>query len=288
MTDTEEVQATPVVKVARDLSAIIDLYAQLPGQAVNDSDSPLMPGGRAMVALAPVANHEAWESQQETTERLINHPDIRKRRAYTSAVDEDPDEAWPAFQLLAFWSEAWRAEHGAEYGQRPTVPSEVNFLRYLLDWAWDNCLEWDDFARDINRARVKLEDVLFAGSRVEKTRVVCPDCPGDVRLIVLRGAEPEEDRWKCRACRGRLNQDDVARAHAKMLRSEGAERWVHQRDAIDILKSQGRPESTIRRWLANGDGEGYCDPMNHEVWVWWPSLWRLHLITPTRKRDLLA
>jgi hypothetical protein len=211
MTDTEPAQADPVTKVARDLSAIIDLYAQLPGQAVNDSDSPLMPGGRAMVALAPVANHEAWENMTQASERY--------HKAYTFAEEEDPDEAWPAFQLLAFWSEAWRAEHGAEYGQRPTVPSEVNFLRYLLDWAWDNCLEWADFARDINRARVKLEDVLFAGSRVEKTRVVCPDCDGGVRLIVLRGSSAEEDRWKCRACKRRLDQDEVGRAHAKMLRS---------------------------------------------------------------------
>jgi hypothetical protein len=275
MSETTEVEAGPVTKVARDLSAILDLYGQLPGQAINDADSPMMPGGRAMVALAPVANHEAWENMSQATERY--------GKAYTFAEEEDPDEAWPAFQLIAFWSEAWRAEHGAEYGQRANLPREVNFLRYLLDWAWDNEPHFEDFARDVNRARVKLEDVLFAGARVEKSRVVCPECDGNVRLIVLRGATPEDDSWKCRACKSRYDQDEVGRAHAKMLRSAGAERWVPQRDAIDILKGQGNRESTVRGWLAEGDGEGYCDPVNHEVWVWWPALWRRHLMDQASK-----
>jgi hypothetical protein len=71
-----------------------------------------------------------------------------------------------------------------------------------------------------------------------------------------------------------------------MLRSEGAAKWVHQVDAIGTLKAQGRSERTVRQWLLEGEGDGFCDPVTHEVWVWWPSLWRKHLMTPTRKRDV--
>jgi len=51
-----------------------------------------------------------------------------------------------------------------------------------------------------------------------------------------------------------------------------------------VLKAQGRAEQLIRRWLAAGEGQGYCDPVTHEVWVWWPDLWRKHLIAGTRNR----
>ncbi|WP_418061744.1 hypothetical protein [Pimelobacter simplex] len=69
-----------------------------------------------------------------------------------------------------------------------------------------------------------------------------------------------------------------------MLRSEGAEKWIPQADAIGTLKAQGRAERTIRKWLADGEGESYCDPVTHDVYCWWPSLWRKHLMTKTRER----
>lgn len=268
----------PTAKVARDLTEIVDLHERLAAQAEHQATHSLMPGGHAMVALAPVANLEAWENLNDATERYA--------KAYTSAEDEDPDEAWSPFQILEFWSEQWRREHGAEYGTRPTITSEANFIRWALDWAWDNEPAWDDFAADVRRARVRLEDILHAGNRVELSRIVCPDCDSKPRLIVLRGVADDgsDDRWKCQACRARFDTDDVRRAHAKMLRSEGAERWVHQVDAIATLKTQGRSERTVRSWLADGEGNGYCDPVTHQVWVWWPDLWRKHLTTPTRKR----
>lgn len=268
----------PTVKVARDLSAIVELHERLASQAEHQASHSLMPGGYAMVALGNVANIEAWENRQQATERYA--------RAYTSVEDEDPDEAWSPFQLLEFWSEQWRREHGAEYDQRPTITSEANFIRWALDWAWENEPAWDDFATDINRARVRLEDIVHAGKRVELSRIVCPNCETKPRLIVIRGNDEDgtDDVWKCHACKLRLLPEGVHQAHAKMLRSEGAERWVHQVDAIATLKAQGRPEPTIRAWLADGEGNGFCDPKTHEVWVWWPDLWSKHLTTPTRKR----
>jgi hypothetical protein len=284
VSDQPEVQVGPVTKVARDLTEILDLYARLVSQAIRHGGNGRMPGGPAMVALGDVANMEAWENMNQATERhdlgLEGY-----RRAYTSVESEDPDHAWSAFQLLEFWSEQWRREHGAEYGKRPTIATEANFIRYMLDWAWDNEPAWDDFTADVNRARLRLEDIVHAGQRVERSRVECDQC--GTRLIVLRHLGAEDDAWKCPKpeCHKRFDRSELNRAHAKMLRSSGADRWVHQVDAIWTLKGQGRPERTIRQWLADGEGEGYCDPITHEVWVWWPSLWIKHCTTPTRSRE---
>lgn len=272
----------PTAKVARDLTEIVDLHERLRAQAEHQATHSLMPGGPAMVALGNVANLESWEYMNDATERYA--------KAYTSAEDEDPDEAWSPFQILEFWSEQWRRERDAEYDVRPTITSEASFIRHCLDWAWQHEVAWDDFAKDVNRARVRLEDILHAGKRVELTRIECPSIQHEgtgPRLIVLRGTAEDgtDDRWKCQVCKTRYDADDVSKAHAKMLRSEGAERWVPQADAIATLKTQGRPERTIRAWLAEGEGNGYCDPTTHQVWVWWPDLWSKHLTTPTRKRQ---
>lgn len=270
-----------VTKVARDLREIVNMTAELDDQAEHKHsariDGTVIPGGLAMVALAGVANHEAWENMQQATERY--------GRDFTSAEDED-DEWEPPLQTLCFWSEQWRRDHNAEYDQRPTVKSEANFLRFLLEWAWENELHWDDFAADVRRARVRLENVLYAGERPERSRIECPDCDEPVRLIVLRGVADDcsDDVWKCPRCKNRLGRDEVSKAHAKMLRSKGAERWVRQVEAISTLRAQGRPERTVRQWLAIGEGSAYCDPDTHEVWCWWPDLWRRHLVTPTRNR----
>ena len=277
-----EVQASPVTKVARDLTEILALYDTLLTQAVHSAnaqvDNHSLPGGRAMVELASIANVEAWGNQQQATERY--------GRAYTSAEDEDPDDAWPAFQLIEFWSEQWRVEHGAEYGQRPTIQSEANFLRFSLNWAWDHEPHFDEFSADIRRARLRLEDIVYAGRRAERTRIVCNKCEAQPRLLILHGIEDDlsDDRWKCPGCKNFFDVAALRDAHAAMLKSEGADKWLHQRDAIDLLKSQDRPERTVRQWLTDGVGEAYCDPVTHEVWVWWPALWSRHLVAPRRNR----
>lgn len=323
--DDEETQAEPVVKVARDLTEILDLYARLPAQALNHADAHLMPGGHAMVALGNVANIEAWENLQQATERY--------GRAYTSVEDEDPDEAWSTYQLLEFWSEDWRRIHGAEYDAeefKRTVATEAKFLRTVLGWAWDNEPRWDDFAGDIRRARVKLEDVVHAGKRADRVRVQCDRCESGPRLLRILGKTEATDRWKCPRCKHRFTRDEMHRAHARQLQHEGAAKYVDHADAIGTLRVLGRAERTIRKWLAPlspkhqceecgetwphqeypacpkkdrrgedcggllatvwvGDRDavlsGYCDVATRKVRVWWPDLWTRHLTTQTRRRD---
>lgn len=277
-----EPQASPVVKVARDLTEIVDLHRRLAEQAVHQAgakvDGTSLPGGAAMVALGPVANLEAWGNQNATDERM--------GLAYTSVEDEDPEEAWSPFQLLEFWSEDWRRVHEAEYGRRPTIESEANFIRWALDWAWENEPRWDDFAADVRKARVKLEDILSAGNRAERSRVPCSSeaCEPQPRLIVIRGEGDTPDHHKCPACKTRYMPDDYDRALGRQMRSEGAARFVPKRDAVAVLRDQGRPGETIRKWFADLEVETYCEVGTRRVFVWWPDLWRKHLSTPTRKR----
>lgn len=236
----------PTTKVARDLTEIINLHASLLDHAVDaERARPLtgLPGGGAMVALGNVANVEAWDNHQQATERY--------GRAYTSVADEDPDEAWSAFQLLEFWSERWRAAHGAEYGKRPTIVTEANFIRWALDWAWDHEHYWDEFAADVRRARLHLEDILSDGKRADLTRVLCnnPTCERPSRLMLLMGEGEDQDRWKCPACKTRYDHDDFRRARASMFRHADAARFVPLPDALGVLRDIGRGERTIRRWL---------------------------------------
>lgn len=269
----------PRAKVDADLKAIEKMVESLEDEAVHKASHRLMPGGAAMVALHPGANLEAWENRNQATERYS--------KAYTMADLEDPEKSWPPFQLLRFWSEQWRVQRGADYLDRPTITTEANWLRYALEWAWEDP-GFEGFAKDVRSARLKLEDILTDGTRAERSRIVCDQCDANKRLILAYAGTADDrsdDVWKCPACKHRFNPDGVKRAHAKMLRSEGAERWVHQIDAIGVLRGQGRSERTVRQWLAEGEGEGYCDPQTHEVWVWWPNLWRRHLMTPTRNRS---
>lgn len=252
---TEPDQPTPqpgaVVKVARDLTEIVRMHDALLAQAMTKAADPQMPGGAAMVALGKVANMEAWENMQQATERY--------GQAYTSAQDEDPDEAWSAFQLIEFWSEAWRREHDAEYGQQPTIASEANFLRWLLDWAWDNEPHWDDFARDIAQARRRLEDILLAGERSERgAPCMYDECKGKRlvrKMIPARDAEGHkvwvQSDWHCPSCKRHWDEDAYARMvtaanHAAQQEDIAGQTWVSLTRAA---KETGRSIKTIRTWV---------------------------------------
>lgn len=277
-----EVEASPVTKVARDLSEILDLYARLHAQAVNHArakvDGTSMPGGRAMVELGCVANLEAWENMQQASERYGNHPVERLRRCYTSAEDEDPDEAWSAFSLLEFWSEAWRTEHGmlfeaTPHRPRPTVASEANFIRWALNWAWDHEPHWDDFAADVKAARLRLENVLHAGERSERgAPCLYDECRGS-RLV--RKLEPKRGKdgekvwrfsdWHCPKCHRSWDEDryaaNVAAAHERTkVEVINGETWCTVEYASRMVE---RPESTIRGWVFDRDVATACIIAGH-------------------------
>jgi hypothetical protein len=279
----------PVVAVARDLRAIVDYAAALEAEAIAKANDVLMPGGLAMVALGHVATASAYtaalDQAEQTAIAAAYEAGADPRKAMPETYDDDDWE--PPLQTLLYWSEAWRIEHGYPMPKRPTEATEANFLRWALDWAWDNEPHWDDFAGDVRKAKARMENLLRAGERAERIRVVCPDCDAGRRLIVVYGATREDDRWKCPACRHRFTADDVSRAHAKQLRSAGVARWVPVLDAMSVLMTQGWQERTVRQWFIDLRIDLMCDLATGRAVAWWPDVWRVHL-TERQRREQAA
>jgi hypothetical protein len=237
-----------------------------------------------------VADPSAYAENVEAAEFRHDANPLRWPASTIDLEHEDDDMA-PVLQTLWFWSDEWRTLHSQELGDRKaTVASEANFIRWALDWAWDNEIHWDDFAADMRNARRRLENLLRDGERAELTRVQCDreTCERQPRLIRIYGDDPtgDGDFWKCPACKSHFTLDDLQRAQARQLRQEGAAKFVPLRDAVGVLTNLGRPERTIRAWLADPDDpvEVYCEVGTRRALVWWPDLWRRHHTTRTRKR----
>lgn len=266
---------TDMVTVARNLREIERLANELQAQAIADSRSRLMPGGRAMVAMAPVANLEAWENLNAATDRAAGRSTVAALtgigKAYTSDEDEDPEKAWPPFQMLVFWSEGWRSETGTEYDDerwKPTIQSEASFLRHALEWAWDNEAQWDDFAKDVATAKTKLENILSEGERAERG-VPCwyEECKG---VNLVRKIQPKRDKdghkvwelsdWHCPKCHRSWDEDAYARMvtagnEAAKVVTIGDETWVSVDYAARKFK---RTVKTIRTWVNRGHVATSC------------------------------
>ena len=416
--DQPQPEVPEVVKVARDLREIETMFGDLEDQAEAKANATIdgtgLPGGLAMVEIAGAAKPDELAELIAFAE-LHHFADCKKADHKTCRVAgaehvEDQDADWePVLQTLLFWSEQLRAERNEDYGRQPTVASEANYLRYMLDAMWKTEPHWDDFATDIRQARTRLENVLLAGRRAERSWVTCDRCEEESRLVKVWGqtfvagwscrccaavtperyrcdecgrrcaprtgrcesivgkkddrhvclgrlsltvdrdrcptcwspvspkpalsSDAADDFHKCPSCKTRFSALEFRSAHAKQLRSEGAMRFVRLADAIGTLTNLGRPERTIRGWLrppvlehtedkcdecgktwapaeypacpaerADGDEcggelapvmefsheviEGYCDVTTHASWIWWPDIWRLHLVTKTRKRDV--
>lgn len=270
---------SPAVKPARDLTEIINLTAALHEQAIaRANDRDYLPGGNAMVSLAPVGNIEAWETQFETRERLgRDHSHV-----------EDEDDTWePPLQTIRFWTDQYRRFHEAERDHTPTIHSEVGFLRQLLNWAHENDPRWDHLTADINKVRRRLEDMLYDGVRAERTRVPCTNeaCTRKPRLIRVYGNTAAEDHYKCTAadCKAKYTQQEFARAKLRHLESEGAGRHVLMQDARDAID---RPRRTWDKWIRYWYVRSYRDARTGQVWVWWPDVREVDQSTPRRERKI--
>jgi hypothetical protein len=198
--------------VARNLREIRQLAWQLQDQAIHKANDRLMPGGEAMVNLAYVADLAIWTRRVELAEQSGG----------ADLVDEDPDDLWPPFQRLRYWSEAWRSTLGMDYDDprwRPTLASEAAFLANpdVLGWAWDNEPRWDNFADDVTGALRRLENILAAGERdVISDDITCLACETPLRRRMT--ADGYEDEWWCRTCYRHLNQAQYNLATAQAAR----------------------------------------------------------------------
>jgi hypothetical protein len=244
-------ETDPRTKVATDLSAIENMTAALLTQAIHKANDREMPGGNATVALASVASPEAWENVYEAAEATGRD---------TSYV-EDNDDIWePPLQTLLFWSEQWREEHGYALDGRPTIASEANYLRWCINWAWENEPHFADFAADIKAARRRLEDVLYAGERVERG-VPCmyDECKG-ARLTRKIDDHGNRTDWRCPKCKREWDDERYAQmvtaAHeATKFEDIAGETWC----AVDYAaRVTGRGTKTIRTWINRGEVATVC------------------------------
>lgn len=203
-----------IIDVARDLTEITRLATELEAEAVHKANNHLMPGGLAMVALGHVANLEAWEHKHDTIER------IALTRGQPLPELDDDDNWEPPLQTLCFWSEAWRRELDHELDRRATITTETAFIRWALNWAWDNEPHWNDMAQDIHNVVTRLENLLTEGQRDIHSEVTClaEDCGTPLRRRMTGNGFEEE--WWCNGCRRHLTPAEYGMAYADAARRE--------------------------------------------------------------------
>lgn len=253
----------PRIRVAQNLTAIVDLSERLEEQAINDANDSLMPGGLAMVALAAVANLEAWGHKLEAAEQ--------RARDYGLSIAVDDDDDWePPLQSLLFWSEDLRRIHEFEHEGRPTIASEASVIRWALDWLWENEPHFEDFAADISKARGRLEVLLAEGLRA-KRGVPClsVECDGGVLIQPVAPRRdphwcdghdgvchlPHEhcphdrgglrDEWVCPSCDRRYGVEDYRRAVAQSAFLSAD--WLPIEDA---MARTGAKRGSIQSWAS--------------------------------------
>lgn len=287
----------PLVRIARDLRAILVMAPLLTERGIDLSADHEMPGGDALVALAPVALPSAWERRAELVEaawmdehatfcRLSDRTRIALDDTRRPTFDEDDDHE-PPLQTLLFWSEDWRARLGMDYGQDPTLASEANFLANadVITWAQTHEPRFEHFATSIADTRARVENVVREGEQITRSRVVCDKCDKGKRLVLVHGKGNRPDTWKCPSCKARFDPDALHRAHARQMRAEGAARWVDRTEAIGVLRAQGWQERVVRAWIADDPELETRTDLTGRVHVWWPDVWRKHLIETQARAD---
>lgn len=248
-----------VSDVARNLRAIEDMSTRLEARAIDMSMTATAQPSNAMVDLAYVARPGPYAWQIDYLERVFDiHPDL-------SADDDD----WcPPLQTLCFWSDQWRVIHDKELdGRRATISTETNFLRWCLEWAWDNEPHFEDLAKDVALARRRLEDTLHEGQRLIQGVPCMYDECGGRRL--QRKLRPKYDKdgnrvrdekgnglwdfedWTCPKCKRTWTDDEYARnvtaAGERAKREDiGGDTWC---SADYAARKVDRSVKTVRTWI---------------------------------------
>jgi hypothetical protein len=243
----------PVVKVAQNLRAIVELSTHLLTQAVHTANDSEIVGGDAMVALGPVADPVAYvEKFDEAERRHAEDPD--RWPASTIDLEHEDDEMTAVLWSLWYWSGDWRNERDYPLrDRRATIVGEAGFIRGCLDWAWQvlDAREWTAFADDMQAIVRRLENILHDGER-SQVGVLCPSCEQPARRLILwhndRDLSGESDEYRC--------PDDWN--HRWTIRDY--RRWVgavyvahaSALTADDIANQYGIRPGTLRVWVTRG------------------------------------
>lgn len=265
--------------VAKNLRKIEDMATRLEQRAVDRAGAKDMPGGDAMVALAGVGSIRDWMRRVDIAEEHGTEMDIS---------NEDPDEFWPALQILWWWTEDYRQRlnhHSDDPRWRPTLISEAAFLRHhdVAEWIWSNEVNYDDFAKDVGRAKSKLENILVEGDRSEKTPVVCDKC-ADKRPLVRVYDEAEVVGWMCHFAEGDdepipadAGEDpcpvcEKPAPHVEIMASDpDADRWkcmgckhLFTIEELDDARATQMRRSEPKEWVSRAEAIGLLRDMGHQ------------------------
>lgn len=253
-------EPNPVTSLNQNLTRLLTYHGELLDQAINDATDHLMPGGLAMVELAPIANLERWEAMTDASHH---------GRTYTFPDYEDDESEWPAGQRIEYWSEQIRRAYGAEYDKRPTFVTEVQFLKAMDNWAWENFTapEWDAYTKDVRTAVAQLEAILLEGKRSQRG-VQCLDCSIDLirvsrdpKVIRFCEGQPVDDAGSHRFCdkhdRGGLADEWKCPDCGRSYDTESYYRAVHHAhfvhaDYLPIEEAEARTgvaAGTIKVWV---------------------------------------
>lgn len=315
MTDLPTVAAQ--LRLIEEMAQRLEARAMDQGRRVTSTGDRGIPGGEAMVNLAPIASPRQWSELIEYQERRADAALEFLKDAQPDLSHEDPDELWPAAEIITWWSEEFRQRLGMDYpGWHPTLRSEVAFLRNrdVAEWIWNNEPRWDDYTGDVARAKTKLENILHAGDRSDRTPIVCdrcddkrplvrvwadrehvadecqscgalrdpdafdqcPDCGGLMQPAYNSNAD--DDRWKCMGCKHLFDQEELEDALGTQKRRSEPKEWIARTEAIDLLRSMGHQTRTAAALADREDAQGWRHDVTHVRYVSWPDVWRAHLL----------
>lgn len=269
-----------------DLHAIWDLAGALPDEALERGTN-----SEAMTYLGPVADPEAWRNVAMSAIRGRLCRCMQRRQLCPSLfggtcpdqayLADNRDEHHPLF-VLGTWEQLWREHLNHPTEQPITIDSAVHYLDMQIGYmASQPEPAFDEFGRELRQCRTRLEDVLQAGDRDERTRVPCLDCA--TRLNKVYGKTEHDDHWACPRCRRTYDAEAYARARHYHLDGTQPARFVKVSVALGMID---RTEATLRTWMANGKVRTQRDPHTETLTVWWPDVWITHRDTPSRKRRL--
>lgn len=266
-----------VGRVRRDLIAIVDLVALLPGHALQSALH-----GR-LAAAEPIPGGDALVMLGRGSEGLSDD-------AATNPGDPEPP-AW----VLGWWEEMWRealvlGSKMPAWRRRPdeTIATASVFLNDHLDWAAHYFSGFHVFADDLGKTRRHLEALLHAGEapmegvscfgcgetlqreyRAPKP-CSCPPrphcqiqrqqhpraegCPGCEWDELHRGhdqgglANPDPDYgWHCHRC-----QREYSPGEYRLAVSAAYDAAADFRTQTDVTRLTGCPRGTVQGWASRG------------------------------------
>lgn len=222
--------------VRTGLIEIRNLFAQLPAQALYggvdgylEAARPI-PGGEAMALMAPAGNGRAVAWARERGDD-VSH-----------AEDERASELDPPEMMLVTWEDDWRSIRNQKTEDVASLNAAAEYLSEHLHWAAQEHDAFDAFAEDIRSQVGRLEDVLHAGERDERT-APCLYCSGRI--------EREYDRKKGFSdnyrCLGRCKRPYTRDQYVNAVRA-GYLAKADKLTAADAAIKFGIAASRIRVW----------------------------------------